>query len=341
MATAVLSPTEILAKHRIPTLDGWRGVAILLVLFDHIQASLLGGHARPWTETGQHGVTIFFVLSGFLITSNLLERQTSLRDFYLRRFFRLIPVAWTYLAGLLILDKFTGASITSFAEVRSCVLFYRNFLSGSTGGAGHFWSIAIEEQFYLVWPILLLLLGMRRCRWIAVAGAISCALYRWIFWAHYNHSLINDQTQVRADALLVGCILAILWQEGPVREAAARWSKLWAFPSFVILVFCIARFHHLTPLYECICIAGLIAATVSHPKLMFAKPLSFAPLKWLGTVSYSVYVWQQIFMNHWENLPLAVFLLCVVMPIFALSSYYFIERPCIRVGHRLLDSVLA
>jgi peptidoglycan/LPS O-acetylase OafA/YrhL len=79
--------------NRIPTLDGWRGIAILLVLFEHIGLSWFGGYSQPWLLTGQHGVTIFFVLSGFLITTKLLVSPIDLKQFYIRRFFRLMPAA--------------------------------------------------------------------------------------------------------------------------------------------------------------------------------------------------------------------------------------------------------
>src|SRR6476646_7446998 len=103
--------------NRIPTLDGWRGIAIALVLFDHIQDSIMGHYARPWTATGYQGVTIFFVLSGFLITSKLLEGPINFKRFYLRRFFRLMPAAWVFLVFLLLLSHITGNPLTSFAEV--------------------------------------------------------------------------------------------------------------------------------------------------------------------------------------------------------------------------------
>jgi hypothetical protein len=98
--------------NRISALDGWRGIAILLVLFDHIQDAVLHRYARPWTQTGQHGVTIFFVLSGFLITSKLIEGPIGLKQFYLRRLFRLMPVAWTFLAAMALFNRLVHAHFT-------------------------------------------------------------------------------------------------------------------------------------------------------------------------------------------------------------------------------------
>jgi peptidoglycan/LPS O-acetylase OafA/YrhL len=319
---------------RIPTLDGWRGLAIALVLFDHIQHALLDGYMRPWTQTGQHGVTIFFVLSGFLITSKLIEGPINPKRFYLRRFFRLMPAAWVYLAFLLLVSKLIGKSFTTPSGVLACVFFYRNYVGTWAGGAtGHFWSLSLEEQFYLVWPCILLLAGMRRSRWIAAAGAIACAAFRWVFWAHYDRNLLDNQSQVRADALLVGCLLAMLLADGRVRSLAVRCSRFWVLPACCALLFGIARFHWLPPLFESVSIALLIAATALHRASWFARPFSFAPLAWIGTVSYSVYLWQEFFTDFHSPWALGI-----AMPLFALASYYGIERPCTRLGHRLTSS---
>jgi peptidoglycan/LPS O-acetylase OafA/YrhL len=323
------------AMDRIPTLDGWRGIAIALVLFDHIQESLTRSYLRPWTQTGQHGVTIFFVLSGFLITSKLLEGPIQLRRFYLRRFFRLMPAAWTYLGALLLFNWMTGKPFVTLAGLSACLFFYRNFaLHVGSGVTGHFWSLSLEEQFYLIWPGILLLAGVRRCRWIAAAGAIACAAYRWYFWAHYNHNLLNDETQVRADAPLAGCLLALLLADTRVRAAAVRWSMICAAPALAVLLYCVARFQWLPPLCECVAIAVLIGATMLHPTMLIPRVLSLPPIAWLGTISYSIYVWQEVVMSL-----RSVWVLCIALPLCALGSYYLIERPFTRLGHRLTGAV--
>lgn len=320
--------------NRIPTLDGWRGIAILMVLLDHTQTSLLHHYVRPFTQTGGHGVTIFFVISGFLITSKLIESPIDLKSFYTRRFFRLMPAAWTYLTVVLLLGLLTGVRLEGLAGFSSCIFFYRNF-EGMNAGAltGHFWSLSLEEQFYLVWPCLLLLAGVRRCRWIAVAGAVGCAVYRWFFWGHYDRIILSGQTQVRADALLVGCLLAMFLADPRLRLKARQWSKYCALPALAALLFSIVRYHWIFPLFESVSIAALIAATTLHPASFFSRRLSFAPLAWIGTVSYSLYIWQQLFMSFQS--PWAM---CVFLPVVALLSYYLIERPATQWGHRLTSS---
>jgi peptidoglycan/LPS O-acetylase OafA/YrhL len=327
---------SVVSSNRIPTLDGWRGIAIVLVLFDHIRFAMLQPYLKSWPGTGIHGVTIFFVLSGFLITSKLVERPIDLKRFYVRRFFRLMPTAWTYLAFILLFNHLVHRRFTSISEVQACVLFYRNFTGNAGGGlAVHFWSLSVEEQFYIVWPALLLLLGMRRCRWIAIAGMIGCASYRWLFWAHYDQDLIRNQTQLHADALLVGCLMALLLAEPNLRSAAERWSRLWALPVLAILIFRVTCSAGLAPLYECIAIACLLTTSTLNPNWIFIRPLSFLPLAWLGTVSYSVYVWQEFFVYLPWDAHLRLILISIGLPVITLFSYYCIERPSMRFGHQL------
>lgn len=323
---------------RIPTLDGWRGIAIAMVLFTHVQ----GATGHNLINTGQHGVTIFFVLSGFLITRNLISRPANLKSFYIRRFFRLMPVVWTYLALLAIFSFSLGVPLFQHGELQPCLLFYRNYAGPNPGGAmtGHFWSLSIEEQFYLVWPGLLLLLGIRRCRWFAGLAAIGIAIYRWRRWQHYIHGLLGFRTEVRADALLVGCLLALLLSDPELRKRAANITKWLALPAAAGVLIAIRRFPGMEPLYEPVCIAILIAGAYIHPSSIPARILSCKPLVWLGQVSYSVYVWQEPFMWFKGDTLGFLFLLIFFMPLFALGSYYLIERPCTHFGRRLTPESL-
>ena len=139
---------------RIPTLDGWRAIAITLVLIDHFTPGFPYHRGGKWLEIiGNHGVNIFFVLSGYLITSKLLEeRSISLGRFYVRRFFRLMPAAWTYLAFVALIQ------LLHWRDALAHVFFYRNFYDAPHGGRSHahFWNLSAEEEFYLVWPTILL-----------------------------------------------------------------------------------------------------------------------------------------------------------------------------------------
>ena len=310
-----------------------------MVMFDHIQFSATGGYLRPWTQTGRHGVTIFFVLSGFLITSNLIAGPINLKKFYIRRFFRLLPAAWLFLATMALFDLLTGMHFTSWADIKGSLFFYRNF-SGllKNNIAGHFWSLSIEEQFYLAWPCLLVFFGLRRCRWIAAAAAVVIASYRWLMWQNYLDKLLANRTEVRADALLVGCLMALLISDKAIRERAARWSKLCALPAALGLMLGIAYFHLLQPLWESVCIAVLLASTMLNPDHSVSRVISIKPLAWLGIISYSLYLWQEPFMVVQKNPMLLAAGICFVMPLFALGSYFFIERPTAQFGRKLTNA---
>lgn len=322
-----------LSGGRIAALDGWRGIAILLVLIDHVVGIFRKDILGPWSASGQHGVTIFFVLSGFLITTKLMERPGEFGKFYIRRFFRLLPVTWAFLLFLVILGKLLNRPTLGAFETLSCVLFFRNFIAPNPGYTAHFWSLSIEEQFYLVWPAVLFLCGNRKARFVALAGALACSAYRSLTWKSYV-GMGAAQTQVRADALLIGCLLALLVAEPAFRAIIARWSNFLAVPAAGVLLFCMAHYQPLPPLVESVAIAVLLGASTLHPGQRMASVLSFAPLRWLGRVSYSVYVWNFIFFmmssDGWEGVAMMG-----LMWFFALSSYYFIELPCTRFGHRI------
>lgn len=318
---------------RIPSLDGWRGIAILLVLTEHTQTALLGG--RPILNTGQHGVTIFFVLSGFLITSKLLEGPIDLKTFYVRRFFRLMPTAWAYLAFVAICDIVLRQHQLTGGAATTCVFFFRNFIAAPDSVAtGHFWSLSLEEQFYFFWPALLFLIGVKKCRWVALAGILACASWRYMHWNLYSSFPHCFQTHVRADALLVGCLLAFVMADSQMRTLVGRWAKYFSVAAFPGLIYYILRYPWLPPLGENICIAALIASSVSHPNHRLSRWLDARPLAALGVVSYSVYVWQQYFFEIRRG-PIATPLMMAIMPLFAWASYRLIEQPCRRLGYRL------
>ena len=156
----------------LPTLDGWRAIAILAVILDHI-VTWQFRYAHPtlfkFTRTGPNGVSLFFAISGFLICSRLLEEENatgkiSLRGFYIRRASRIVPAALTYLLVIGLLG-FAGYILVSPWDWWSSVLFFRNYLPpdmisrGWGGYTMHYWSLAVEEHFYLLWPGLLVFVG--------------------------------------------------------------------------------------------------------------------------------------------------------------------------------------
>lgn len=329
---AAPNPTTKSRGKRIAALDGWRGLAILMVIAEHVQMSYAGHPLARWTGTGQHGVTIFFVLSGFLITSTLLDHSCHLKSFYGRRFFRLMPAAWLYLAVMLLLNWHFNVQFVTKKQLLACLFFYRNYFPRGIP-TEHFWSLSLEEQFYFVWPITLLLCGARRAKWVAILGAVGIAVWRASNWAHYSHFPYYFRTEARADALLIGCALGLLLRESGPTVWAIRWSRVLFWPALGIVIGCIALFPNLPPLVENLCIATLIAATVLHRDTLPTRFLAWKPLAWLGTVSYSLYLWQGLFALRGWSWPASCYILLL-----GVATFYWVERPLISVGSRLLKS---
>jgi peptidoglycan/LPS O-acetylase OafA/YrhL len=320
---------------RIPTLDGWRGIAILLVLITHAQAGLLGYALFPWMDVGQHGVTIFFVLSGYLITSRLRgESRINLHRFYLRRFFRLMPVAWCYLAAVFLLRVVTHLDIIG-KDVWYCLFFVRNTLPENSSNTltGHFWSLSLEEQFYVVWPLALVLLGRARALPAAASGVVLCAILRLWHARYFDQPAMGPHSEIQMDAILAGCTLALLLEKKAIREWFARRALAVFFPALPLFVWHLYRYQNTPPVSESILIAAMIAATSLAPDSRIGKLLERPHLKSLGLLSYSLYVWQELFLvPHWGALT---YVMIALLPLAAIGSYALIERPFIRMGRRL------
>jgi peptidoglycan/LPS O-acetylase OafA/YrhL len=319
---------------RIPTLDGWRGVAILMVLITHAQAGLTGRAWRyNWMDMGQHGVEIFFVLSGFLITSRLLSDDLiDLRGFYIRRFFRLMPSAWAYLLFVAAFGAVTRVHLIGRDAIPT-LLIVRNYVNETSANAmtSHFWSLSIEEQFYLGWPVILFFTRRAHAIYIAAAGALACALFRFMFWSNYATSR-HTYTEVRVDALLVGCIGALFWQHLTIRRILTKHSRAIIASCVPLLAFCMVRFQSLIPLSESVVVMFLVASTSAAPEGRLGRLLENRWIVFLGSISYSLYLWQEFFLvPHWGPVGIAM------LPFAAITSYGLIERPSTALGRRLSE----
>src|SRR6202167_2318501 len=199
---------------RIPTLDGLRAVAIIVVIANH--AGLAAG------GLGHLGVMIFFALSGYLITKRLLDEyringRISLRNFFLRRALRFLPPAFPFLAVVSVLASL-GVIVCSASDIRGALLFYINYLH-STGYVAHLWSLSVEEHFYLLWPCALICFGVLTGWRTAAALAIAVLLWRLgdnhfrIVSRIFDAPLLQQydyRTDIIADTLLWGCCLAFV-----------------------------------------------------------------------------------------------------------------------------------
>ena len=345
-----------------PALDGLRAFAVASVLFYHA--------GQSWAIGGYLGVDAFFVLSGFLITALLVTEWSSrpridLGAFWARRARRLLPALGLVIAGILVYAAVFAAS-GELARIRAdgfatigYVANWKFVFSGESYFAHftqpspfrHMWSLAIEEQFYLIWPLMVAaILAVGRSLRILLAAAsallIGSAVLMWLLYAPgQDPSRVYYGTDTRAQSLLLGAIAAILvYLHGPIRSRAARLAlRAGALVGAVYTLWLWSRMSERTDdLYRGgFLLAGLavvtVIASVTQPdRGVMGRALSWFPLRWIGMISYGLYLW------HWPiylTLTSArtgidgnalLFLRLATTFVFAALSYYAVERPIRR-----------
>ena len=277
---------------RRPALDGVRGIAILLVLVAHMDAPAMSG-------LGAMGVTVFFALSGFLITALLLEEheragRLDLRRFYERRARRLLPVLLVVTAVVAVLAPTLGSVLMPWQAVPAVVFYYANWLGDAQlGGAlGGTWSLAVEEQFYLLWPMLVGVLVRRGPRTV-LRGALlgvttSVAVRLGLILSGADVGRIYHGSDSVAFALLAGAALAAWQVQRPTMKSRRAWLAV-ALPLLAApMLWSKDAAQVFGPLLAAP--AGILLVTTaasSHaPQLLQGRALT-----WLGQRSYGIYLW--------------------------------------------------
>lgn len=243
-----------------------------------------------------------------------------------------MPAAWAYLLFLPFASALIGISLIGRHEAASCVFFYRNLMGQmGQGMTAHFWSLSIEEQFYFVWPPLLKALGNKRAGTLAIITTALLSLHRYLNWSFYDRMYFSFRTEARADALLVGCIAALLFLEPRIKERLQRFAIWASLPAICIVCYSIQHFIGIPPTIESIAIATLIIGSLAAQKSTLVSPLRNTHLRWLGRVSYSFYIWN-FFFALLSGSPLQTMMMSTLMCCFATASYYLIESPGIAFG---------
>ena len=316
-----------LTSRRLPGLDGIRGVAVCWVILYHFAADTGYRWLDALAIRGGFGVQIFLVLSGFIITTLLLAEESRggvlLGKFYVRRAVRIIPVVTGLLAVLAIFQSLGLIALQS-ADYWASLAFVRNYVQGS-GETAHLWSLSVEEQFYLVWPALFVSLPGRIPKAIACAAVFVIAEgYRSTIYGFsaLPPASVGNQTQFHVAPLAAGALGAIATQGRALSASAIN-------PAGLIAV---ALFPFVPNVFRFGCVAVIICAA-AYGQGAITRTLEFTPLKALGKVSYSLYIWQQ----PWSIGPLSAWpawakAACVVG--FTLASYFWIERPAHRFNSR-------
>ena len=339
------------STHRIPALDGVRGLAALAVVLTHTHV----------VQTGWIGVDLFFVLSGFLITGILLDRKysstTSARAFftafYVRRSLRIWPVAWLGLIVVFVIEpRFGLLPATPFREQ----LFYWTFVSNwwiwprseAAWNVSHYWSLAIEEQFYLIWAWVI---------WSAPKSSIKPIAFSMLIMGltcRLAISLIHLPLQVghtyetftfvRLDGLAVGVLLAVLAREGGGLQARQRLA--WIFGAIGLGAFIL--FQRTTVALEfayviqytalCVFCGAAMLLIIANPESLVARLLSTPPLRYLGKISYATYVFHlPIALYMFKNGAGTLWTTAVTVTatlILASLSWHFFESPLLGLHSR-------
>ena len=340
--------------HR-PALDGLRAIAVLLVMAHH-------GYV-PGFRGGSIGVDIFFVLSGFLITSLLLEEWgstggISFGKFYMRRALRLLPALLLLLLFVeaYALGMLKGPRLWEMQRAILAVLFYvSNWFSiarpNGLGPLAHAWSLSIEEQFYLLWPPLLFLLLRSRLRMSLITAVILllagvAAVHRAFVWTGPESVWrIYNGLDTRIDELLAGCGLAAALAVRSINLNPLRTFVRYIYlPSLAFILYLVVRplpWHIMCtlgwPVIE-VCLVIILYRLMGWEETPLHRLLEFQPLVWIGRLSYGLYLWHfPIFekVGGWRALgvlraPVAFALTFSV----ATLSFYFVETPFLRLKSR-------
>ena len=338
-------------------------MAITLVLLSHAWGPRNPpdmGRLQPLFLQGSLGVRVFFVLSGFLITRLLLGEHTttgtiSLKNFYARRALRIFPVYYLYLLFLAILWSL-GLYTDAASSWAGALTFTRNIVGRGPSATGHFWSLAVEEQFYVLWPAAIVLFHLSS-RWRTAVGLLA-AVIAMSFLARLvacpGHSflcqrVLGVQSAVRyADSLAVGCLLAILDARGKIRRASpAANTVLLSGCTLALIVSAIpwtygSRLADSTVLsLQAFMVGGAIyTSTRARSTALSFRVLNWRPVVYLGLVSYSLYVWHMPFLSGAMGAMMANLALYDVplwwLPalLLASGSYYLYERPIASLKKR-------
>ena len=334
-------------------LDGLRAIAVSLVIANH--------YGLSWVPGG-YGVTLFFVLSGFLITRLLVKEQAatgsiSFRRFYLRRALRIFPAFYAYcflvLALLVVTDRTVlwPHAISALAYVSN---YYNAILGDPNTAFSHTWSLAIEEQFYLLWPLaLVFLLRAPAAVWRRLLFAIG-AIWALRFWLTMgigvNQGYIYAAFETRADALLVGCLAALATASRPV---ARKLDAVVGHPATLLLAIAgfvgtaVAEANYgsafrntigfaVLPIF----IVGILMHVTARPQGLLTWALEYPPLVYVGRISYGMYLYQQIVVYPAHRLTGQLPMWLQVVVVFAIviglatGSFFLLERPLLRLKDR-------
>lgn len=360
------SPVPLwLYRGQVPGLDGLRAIAVLLVVMAHSH------HSNGFPESplmnyvfneGQIGVDVFFVISGFLITTLLVreidrDEKVNLKRFYIRRFIRIIPAYACLLAVVAILQS-QGYFDLKMRDWIGALTYTTNFLYKPSWELGHSWSLSVEEHFYLIWPFVLYLGGTKWGWRFGVGCLVVCGVLRTaiafgapavifpegttLHDVSYCAQMAEDWTFTRLDTITFGCVLALACRSDRMRDWLDRVTNpemMWIY----LVILCVSITFTQSSKYN-LCVSytlnGFLIAMLMwgciRSEGILKRILSIPLFVAIGHASYSIYLWQQLSINPrlsgWvhrfpQNVPLALAV--------GFLFYWILEKPLNRLKNRV------
>jgi peptidoglycan/LPS O-acetylase OafA/YrhL len=346
---------EVKMHRRIPQLDAVRGLAILVVMFHNISPKYPLFHSDQLFRDGWMGVDLFFVLSGLLITGILLDTKQSagyFKNFYVRRCLRIWPLYYSLLFFMFVVVRFLNSSeyhlvVQTSSPWWAFPLFLQNFLlaisTNAAGPLGVTWSLAIEEQFYLVWPLVVRFCSITQLRQLAIAEICLSPMLRYYLWLH--HVDLYTNIFCRLDGLMAGALLALLIRSDnfvPSKLLQRAWILLLiAAP----LAFLTEAFHArwIVFSFTALASAAFVYVAMFSERKWLQKIMTNQFLVYTGTISYGLYLLHKIpfgmvqvlHLDRRPYLPLPIIL--VASYVLAALSWNLLEKPFLSLK-RFFDS---
>ncbi|WP_052460937.1 acyltransferase family protein [Microbacterium gorillae] len=346
------------ALHRvIPSLDGIRALAVIFVIWGHGAATLpqtpVVEQLRAFLPGGYFGVQVFFVLSGFLITTLLLREQSkngriSLGGFYRRRAYRILPALFLFLLIVTVLALTGVINGVGPRDIISPALFLRDYwpLDGAWW-TGHLWSLSVEEQFYILWPLLVLLLPRRVAVRVLIVGIVLSPFIRigTYLLPFVPDAAVTFMFHTRADALMIGCLLAFSVGTERFERFAAWvfdhhlqwWVVVWLPVSWIMTSKLQGVWLYTVGyLGDALAIATVMLWMMRRPQSPFGRLLNTRVMVHIGLISYSLYLYQQLFQTTHNTTWFGGLTIGGLLAMFLAAelSYQLVEKSFLRLRVR-------
>jgi peptidoglycan/LPS O-acetylase OafA/YrhL len=345
---------------KYPSINGLRAISIILVVIHHlaIQNGIFdsfekGNFIRPFTnflQDGHLGVNVFFVISGFLITLLMLKeealtKQLSLKNFYIRRVLRILPAYYFLLLVYFILQLSGILYIRNLSWI-AAITYMKDFYAASDWYTAHAWSVSVEEQFYLLWPFVFQA-GYKTRKQASFFLILFVPIVRTYLHFYPNVWIGELNILTRIDAIAFGCLIA-LYKNELLMVLQNHWNKAFYFSIFILFalpylpgftaplhldfIFIPLGLTHGTIANILICV--IVLYSIFGPQGFWYKMLNSKLFDYIGLLSYSIYLWQQLFIMNsthwWQRFPYNLIFIFGA----ALFSYYIIEKPFLRLKSR-------